>query len=133
MKISKILLSSSLISLCLYAGITAAATHPVHFAKGTNSSTVKGEVKGSGTEEYVLRTAGGQTMSVKLSTKSASIHFNVLKKAADKAIFEGSTAKKNDWSGSLAEGGDYIVRVYSTGKGQEAGHSTPFSLNFSIK
>jgi hypothetical protein len=133
MKTAKILLSSALISLCLFAGSANAASHPVHFAKGTTSSTVKGVVKGAGTEDYVLRAAGGQTMDVKLTAKSTLIYFNVLKKGSDEAIYVGSTDGKNDWSGSLADGGDYIVRVYTMGKGKEAGHSTPFSVKISIK
>ncbi len=134
MKIPKILLSSALISLCLHAGVaTADATHPVQFAKGASSSTVKGVVKGSSTEDYVLRAAAGQTMGVKLSAKSTLIYFNVLKKGADEAIFVGSMEGKNSWSGPLTDGGDYIVRVYTMGKGKEPGHTTPFSLNISIK
>jgi hypothetical protein len=133
MKTAKLFLSSALISLFLYAGVASAASHPVHFAKGTTSSTVKGVVKGNGTEDYVLRAAGGQTMDVKLSAKSTLIYFNVLKKGSDEAIFVGSTEGKNDWSGSLADGGDYIVRVYTMGKGKDAGHSTPFSVKISIK
>lgn len=134
MKTPKILLSAALISLCLHAGVVAAdATHPVQFAKGASSSTVKGVVKGSANEDYVLRAAGGQSMTVKLTAKSTLIYFNVLKKSADEAIFVGSKEGKNNWSGPLADGGDYIVRVYTMGKGKEAGHSTPFSLSFSIK
>jgi hypothetical protein len=134
MNIPKILLSSALISLCLYAGIaTADTTHPVHFAKGKSSSTIKGTVKGSNTEDYLLRAAGGQTMKVKLSAKSTLIYFNVLKPGTEQAIFVGSNASKNTWSGALTEGGDYIVRVYTLGKGKEAGHATPFSLNIAIK
>ena len=87
MKTPRILLSSALISLCLYSGMAAAVTtHPVHFAKGATSSTVKGVVKGSDTEDYVLRAARGQTMGVKLSAKSTLIYFNVLKKGSDEAL-----------------------------------------------
>jgi hypothetical protein len=135
MKTAKILLSSALISLCLYVGAAAAdmATHPVHFAQGTTSSIIKGVVKGSNTEDFVLRAAGGQTMNVKLSAKSTLIYFNVLKKGSDTAMYVGSSEGKNVWSGPLTDGGDYIVRVYTMGKGKDAGHSTPFSLNISIK
>jgi len=134
MKISTLLLPSALLCLCCYAGTAAAdATHPVHFAKGATSSTVKGVVKGSATEDYVLRAAGGQTMAVKLTAKSTLIYFNVLKKGSDEAVFVGSTEGKGRWSGALSTGGDYLVRVYTMGKGKEAGHSTPFSLGISIK
>jgi hypothetical protein len=133
MKNSKTRIFFTLLCLCLYAGFASAANHPVHFAKGTTASTVKGLVKGNGTEDYVLRAAAGQTMDVKLSAKSTLIYFNVLKKGVDEAIYVGSTDGKNEWSGSLVDGGDYIVRVYTMGKGKEAGHSTPFSVNISIK
>ncbi len=134
MKTIKTLLSAAFVSLCLYAGAASAdATHPVQFAKGTSASVVKGVVKGSSNEDYVLRAAGGQTMSVKLSAKSTLVYFNVLKKGAAEAMFVGSSEGKNNWSGSLPEGGDYIVRVYTMGKGKEPGHTTPFSLNISIK
>ena len=134
MKTPKILLSSAIISLCLHAGVAAAdATHPVHFAKGATSSTVKGVVKASNNEDYVLRAAKDQTMNVKLSAKSTLIYFNVLKRGSDETMFVGSTEGKNTWSGSLPADGDYVVRVYTLGKGKEAGHSTPFRLNLSIK
>ena len=133
MKTAKLLLSSALISLCLYAGAAAAATHPVHFAKGTTASTVKGVVKGHDSEDYVLRAAAGQTMNVKLSAKSTLIYFNVLKKGVEEAIYVGSNESKNTWSGALGDGGDYVVRVYTMGKGKDAGHTTPFSLSIAIK
>lgn len=47
MRTTKILFSSALINLCLYAGAAAAATHPAQFAKGTRASVVKGVVEGS--------------------------------------------------------------------------------------
>ncbi|MCX7110573.1 MAG: DNA breaking-rejoining protein [Proteobacteria bacterium] len=133
MKIPKILLSSALFSLCLYMGVATAATHPVQFAKGATSSTAKGVIKGSATEDYVMGAASGQTMNVKLSAKSTLIYFNVLKPGSDEAIFVGSSEGKNSWSGSLPSDGEYTVRVYTMGKGKDAGHVTPFSLSVSIK
>jgi len=133
MKTAQILLSSALIGLCLHTGVATAATHPVHFAKGASSSTAKGVVKGHDSEDYVLRAASGQTMNVKLSAKSTLIYFNVLKPGSEEAIFVGSSEGKNSWSGSLPADGDYTVRVYTMGKGKDAGHTTPFSLSISIK
>jgi hypothetical protein len=133
MKTPKILLSTAVLSLCLYLGVAEAATHPVRFAKGASSSTVQGVIKGSDSEDFVLNAAKGQTMNVKLSAKSTLIYFNVLKPGSDEAIFVGSTEGKNTWTGSLPIGGDYTVRVYTMGKGKDEGHATPFSLSVSIK
>jgi len=130
---SKSIFFTLLISLILYTGTSIAATHPVQFAKGTSSSSVKGVVKGANDEDYVLRASGGQTMNVKLSAKSTLIYFNVLNKASDETLYVGSSVGKNAWSGSLPTDGDYIIRVYTMGKGKDSGHSTPFSLSISIK
>lgn len=130
----KILLSTALISLCLYANSAAAnAIYPIIFAKGTTSGLAKGEIKSADDMEYVLRANKGQAMAVKLTTKSPLIHFNVLKKGLDKALFDGAKTKKNSWSGSLPANGDYLVKVYSTGKDKKGEKTTPFSLSFSIK
>jgi hypothetical protein len=130
---SKSALFTLLMSLFLYTGTAAAANHPVQFALGTSSSSVKGIVKGSNDEDYVLRASGGQTMTVKLSAKSTLIYFNVLNKVSDETLYVGSSVGKNAWSGSLPTDGEYIIRVYTMGKGKDAGHSTPFSLSISIK
>jgi hypothetical protein len=134
MKNPTILLSSALLCLTLAAQVANADTvHTVHFAKGASSATVKGVVIGNNSEDYDLRAAQGQTITVKLSAKSTLIYFNVLKKGSDEALYVGSSNSKTSWSGKLPTDGDYTVRVYTMGKGKEAGHTTPFSLNIAIK
>lgn len=85
---------------------------PIQFAKGASSATVKGTLKGDRTVDYTLRAKAGQSMTVKLSTSSASNYFNVLPPGSkDAALFVGSTGG-NEWSGALPADGEYVIRVY---------------------
>jgi hypothetical protein len=84
---------------------------PVHFAKGTSSATLKGNITGSETIDYTLRAKAGQNMDVNLQTSNASNYFNVLPPGSETALFVGSTSG-NHWSGNLPSDGDYRIRVY---------------------
>jgi hypothetical protein len=84
----------------------------VQFAKGANSATVQGTIKGYETVDYLLGARKGQSMNVSLATDNGANYFNIIAPGkADEAMFVGSTAG-NQFEGTLPANGDYKVRVY---------------------
>lgn len=114
----------NIVTACLTAALLAISTglpldgqaaiesHPIQFAKGTSSATIKATLKGDQTVDYKLRAKAGQTMQVSMKTSNASSYFNVLPPGSKgEAIFIGSR-DGNDWTGALPKDGEYTVRVY---------------------
>src|SRR5262249_50445637 len=96
-------------------------TERVQFAHGSSSATVKSTIKGNETHDYVLGAKAGQTMNVKLATKS-NLYFNVLPPQSDQAIFVGQSAQdRHNWSGKLPSDEDYTIRVYAMGAAWDGG------------
>jgi hypothetical protein len=87
-------------------------TQRVQFAKGANSATINGTIKGSQTVDYVLRASQGQSMNVSMATKHGATYFNILAPGeTDVAFFNGSVSD-NQFEGTLPATGDYKIRVY---------------------
>jgi hypothetical protein len=84
---------------------------PVHFKKGASQATIKGQIKGRQTIDYVLGARAGQTMTVNLKTKHTAAYFNVLPPGSEEAIFIGQSSGSH-FEGKLPQDGDYRVRVY---------------------
>jgi hypothetical protein len=73
-------------------------TERVQFKPGTSGATVKGEIKGYETVDYVLEAGKGQNMNVSMATNNSANYFNILAPGEnDVAMFIGST------SGNLLE------------------------------
>lgn len=53
-------------------------TQRVQFAKGANSATVEGTIKGYQTVDYVLHASQGQSMNVSMATRNTATYFNIL-------------------------------------------------------
>ena len=107
-------------------------SRPVHFAKGTSSATIKGQIKGYKTIDYKLRAKAGQTMNVKLETSNGANYFNVLAPGSnDVAVFVGSTSG-NDWSGALQADGEYTVRVYLMRSAARRNETANYTLTVGI-
>jgi len=84
----------------------------VHFAKGANSATVEGRIRGHITSDYVFGAKHGQSMNVSMATDNGGNYFNIIAPGkGDEAMFVGSTSS-NQFEGTLPASGDYKVRVY---------------------
>lgn len=129
----KTLLTRFLLACMLYPfGLPSLAaddieTHPIQFAKGASSATIKGSLKGYQIIDYKLRARAGQTMTVSLNTDNTANYFNVIPPGSnDVAVYIGSTGG-NDWSGPLTTDGEYTLRVYqmrSAARRKETAHYT---------
>lgn len=83
----------------------------VSFAKGANSQTLKGSIKGDQSRDYIVDARAGQTLTVEFKPSNASAYFNVIAPGADSAMFIGST-EGNRFSGPLTTSGPHKVQVY---------------------
>jgi hypothetical protein len=87
-------------------------TQRVQFAKGANSATINGTIKGSQTVDYVLRASQGQSMNVSMATKHGATYFNILAPGQTEVAFFNGSVSDNQFEGTLPATGDYKIRVY---------------------
>ncbi|MCB1383991.1 MAG: hypothetical protein KDJ73_13915 [Notoacmeibacter sp.] len=91
-------------------------TEVVHFTKGANGTTVKGQIKGYGSVVYKIGASAGQTIRLKLTSKHGATYFNLYgpgKGPGDEALANSSmTDPLNAYEGALPANGDYSVSVY---------------------
>jgi len=84
----------------------------VQFKRGTSSTTIKGDIKGYGTIDYLLNARVGQTMTVTMTTDNGANYFNILPPDTQfEAIYVGSTGG-NEYEGRPDLDGDWKIRVY---------------------
>lgn len=102
----------------------------VQFPPGKSGATLQGSLRGDETVDYKLRAAAGQQMRVRL--KPGTVYFNVLPPGSnDVALFVGSR-EGDTFAGTLAEGGDYRIRVYQMGSAKGSGRARNFTLEIAI-
>ena len=100
----------------------------VRFQKGTFSTTLKGRLVGYQAKDYLLGAAKGQTMTLKMDAAEA---YFVVFPAKGEPIEMGP---RTEWSETLAESGDYVVRVFMMrGVARRKGSNSNYSLKIEIK
>jgi hypothetical protein len=87
-------------------------TERVQFAKGANSATVSGTIKGYQSVDYVLHASQGQSMNVSMATKNTATYFNILAPGETEVAFFNGSVSDNQYEGQLPATGDYKIRVY---------------------
>ena len=87
-------------------------TQRVQFAKGANSATVEGTIKGYQTVDYVLHASQGQSMNVSMATRNTATYFNILAPGETEVAFFNGSVSENQYEGVLPATGDYKIRVY---------------------
>ena len=103
----------------------------VTFAKGASSATIKGQLKGDETVDYVLRASAGQTLTVTLKTSHGANYFNVLPPdSSDAAMFIGQIG--GDFKGILPTDGDYTIRVYLMRSAARRNESSNYTLTIAV-
>jgi hypothetical protein len=112
-------------------------TIPLKFKPGTSSATVTGSVKGDATNDYKFKASGGQTLTVKLTSKNSSLYFNILpaERQQDGVALEAEPrpVEVTEWQGKLPEDGEYIIRVYLVRAAARRGSVASYSLRVEIK
>jgi len=107
-------------------------TERVSFSPGTSGATVSGTITGREGVDYLLNARAGQRMSVDMTTDNTQAYFNVLEPGETaEAIFVGSTEGKA-FAGTLAESGDYRIRVYLMRAAARRGESADYTLDIAI-
>ena len=100
-----------------------------------SAATVKGELKGYDSYEYLIEGKAGQSLTVKLEASNRSTYFNIWapgrKPGADEALFAG--AETGDvFSQKLEQSGDYMAQVYLYRNAARRDEATTFSLTVEI-
>jgi hypothetical protein len=134
----KTLVSIALAFILVQAGVgTGVAADPgirterVQFKKGATSAVIKGQVKGSGDVDYLVRAGAGQTITVSLKVSNRSNYFNVLSPGSkDVAMYAGQTGE--DFKGVLPTDGDYTIRVYLVRAAARRNESSKYTLTISV-
>jgi len=107
---------AGLLALSLQAGSgvaqTAIESQRVAFPAGAASTSLKGQLKGDQTVDYILRAGAGQTMTVELKGSNLQNYFNVIAAGTDIALFIGSSSG-NSFRGLLPSDGDVNKAVAS--------------------
>jgi len=106
-------------------------TKEVKFKAGQGSITLKGNVKGDQTVDYLLRAKAGQWMTVALKSRHTACCFNVTAPGQDTALFIGSTSGPL-YEGLLPADGDYTVRLYLMRSAARRGEKASYTITFAI-
>lgn len=133
----RLALLMTIVAASALAGGRASAQPPaprkerVVFAPGASSATVKGQVKGDQTVDYVVPAAAGQTLTVTLKPSNASTYFNVLPPDSENvAMYAAQTG--DPYSGMLPADGDYKVRVYLMRNAARRGAASTYTLTVGV-
>lgn len=87
-------------------------TRRLRFEAGRAAAVVKGRLTSRlEVHEYLLGVRSGQTTNVRLTSANPAAEFLILRPGGE--VIEGANATR-DWSGKLAEPGDYHINVYTT-------------------
>ncbi|MCB1420263.1 MAG: hypothetical protein KDJ74_15170 [Notoacmeibacter sp.] len=111
-------------------------TEVVHFAKGANGTTVKGQIKGYGTVVYKIGASAGQTIRLKLDTGHGATYFNLYgpgKGPGDEAIAVSEQQDPlNTYEGVLPDNGEYSVSVYMMRSAARRNEVANYALEIAI-
>lgn len=131
------LMTAALIAaaVCLIGTSPAAAqdrTERVSFAARAKGTDLSDRIVGSRGVNYLLSAAAGQKMTVAMTSDNASAYFNILRRGADTAIYNGSI-NGNSTAVTLTSGGDWVVQVYLMRNAARRGEAANYRLSISIE
>ncbi len=111
---------------------TPPRTERVQFARGTSSVTLRGEIRGFASVDYLVGARAGQAVEISMRTSNDSAYFNVLPPRGEQAVFVGSSGGSR-FTGRLSQTGDYRVRVYLMRNAARRGERANYSLTIAIR
>jgi hypothetical protein len=113
--------------LCAGLGAVAAqvdwetTTHDrgqIRFARGRNSTVVRGRITRADRDQYLIRARAGQVMTVRLDAADARMGFDVYVTTGLEALpVTEADALQREWSGRLPAGDEYYINVLTPGAG----------------
>lgn len=90
-------------------------TERVQFAQGASSTTIKGQVTGYNSVQYLVGAKAGQTMTVTLKSDSGGNEFHVYApsvKPGEGTAMDVGSGDPQSFEGTLPADGDYTIQVY---------------------
>lgn len=129
------IISRFLVVLCMLSPLytLAQGTKSIYFPSGKNSTYVTGTIKGHDYLDYKLNVLSGQTLSVKLSSKTTSAFFNVLPPGSNDVAIYNSSGEGNSFKRVADQSGTYTIRVYLMGAAKSEGRTANFGLTVGLQ
>lgn len=109
---------------------SAARTERVAFPKDRPSASIKGQIRGNSSVDYVVAAQAGQTMTITLTASNTAAFFNVTAPGTKTAMFDGSVLG-NEFKAKLPLGGDYTVNVYLAPEAARKNQTANYTLAIS--
>src|SRR5918992_337844 len=90
----------------------------IRFARGRNSTVVRGRITRADRDQYLIRARAGQWMTVRLDAADARMGFDVFATQGLEAqpVTEADQLQR-EWTGRLPAGDEYYVNVLTPGAG----------------
>ncbi|MCU0592198.1 MAG: hypothetical protein MUC57_12095 [Desulfobacterales bacterium] len=104
----------------------------VQFKKGETTATIKGNIKGYETVDYLLGAKAGQHMNVSLATKHGATYFNILAPGENEVAMFNASVSQNQFEGALPASGDYKIRVYMMRSAARRSEAASYTLTVGI-
>jgi hypothetical protein len=114
------------------------AAKEVRFRPGATTASVRtaaysGTVRGRAFDRYRISGKTGQRLTVKLTSKSTFLYFNVLDARTDTALETTPMPREvTDWSGALPRDGQYVVQVYLVRAEARRSGRADYRLSFAL-
>jgi hypothetical protein len=103
----------------------------VQFAKGKSSAQLRGSIKGDRDATYTVNARAGQTLAVSLTSKNASLNFNINAPGSQESMFIGSVQGAKA-SVVLPADGIYVVQVYLMRNAARRNESASYTLDVAV-
>lgn len=111
-----------------HAVAQAIRTQRVQFARGANSATVTGALKGDETIDYLVSLRAGQPLNVSMATRTTSLAFNIMEPGEQQVAIYNGSVNGLQYEGTTARDGDYRIRVYLVRASARRGSAASFRL-----
>lgn len=104
----------------------------VQFAPGTSGTSIKAQIKGDQTIDYLLRAKAGQQLEVEMTTNNGANYFNILEPGSNDVAFHVGSTSGNRFAGRLPKDGDYRIRVYLMRSAARRGERANYTLTVAV-
>ena len=113
------------------AQVRAERVERVQFARGANSATVRGQIRGYGMVDYLVNARAGQRMTVRFATRGRFTYFLVRAPGSEENLLDGTS------SGGTAEltlpaSGAYRIRVFQMRNAARRGERSNYTLTVRV-
>lgn len=123
--------------LALPHAALAQSSADVKFPAGDYGTSVSGRITGQAYFDYRLDARGGQKISADLSVTESdgngTVYFNILPPGSTGVAIYNGSMDGNSANVALPETGTYTIRVYQMGNDADAGRTSAFTLDLSVR